>query len=324
MTEHFGWAGAYQEEKAYDYIRMHGDVFVDVGDLADDRALFSKNQVAKLVEQMPFDYGFAFWPCVDACFGAQLPCGPQDCGNCVAYSDVLTMIDRLCFESYVLGESDVPETFYVPWNYGTSRVYVGGGRLRGDGSTGAWAAQAAKTYGYLPTSTPGLRIKPNEPLEPDAATTRRFGSSRAELDKWKDYAAPYKIENAARVTSADQAKVCMVEKFLPMTIASNQGFVRRGFDSKYGITLWRPGGSWAHQMSVTGIFMIKGSWFVKIRNQWGLNYHGKVGDGFPRGGFVITFEDFARWVPRASVYVRGGMQGRTAKYRRMSSYSLAA
>ena len=310
----FGWAGQYKESKAFEYVAEHGDVFVEPDEFQKARDTFAKSQVDKLIKQMPFDEGFAFWASELACFGSPIPPGPQDCGDCVAYSDVLAMIDRLCFESFCLGESDVPETFYVPFSYGTSRVYVGGNRIRGDGSTGAWSAQAAKTYGYLPTNVEGLRIKASEPLEPDAATTRRFGSSKQEHDKWKDHAEPFKIKNAARVRTAEEAKEMVTVHHLPLTIASGQGFVKRGFDSKYGITLWRPGGAWAHQMRIRGIFSIKGSWFVYVGNQWGANYHGKVGDGFPLGGFVITFEDFARWVPRANVYVRGGMQGRTAPY----------
>ena len=50
--------------------------------------------------------------------------------------------------------------------YGGSRVEIGGGRIRGDGSIGAWAARWVRDYGVVPRPARFTRSEPlrREPL----------------------------------------------------------------------------------------------------------------------------------------------------------------
>lgn len=311
-----GWLGIYEEETAFDKLFNFGDSFVSYEDFKAGIEPPEQAVIDACKRAMPFDDGWGFWFAVEKCFGAQIAPGPQDIGDCVGYSAALSAIDLQCHESYVKGDPENAFTIFCPFNYGCGRVYIGGGRLgNGDGSLGSWEIDGNVRFGFLPSDLPGIPgIKDSEPCEPDAATARLFGRSRAVLDEWKHLAAPHKIDHGVRIETAEQAKESVTELFRPLTIASNWGFRKKGFDSKYGVTIWSRSGSWAHQMHIRGIFSIKGTWFVYVGNQWGTNYHGTVGDGYPLGGFIITFDEFARWIKDAAVYARGGFQGRSSVY----------
>lgn len=313
--EQGGWAGIYQEEQAFDHLFNYDDCFVEYDEYAKRQSTPEQRVIDSALREMPFDKGWCFWLGVDKVLGAQVPPGPQDCGCCVAYSSVLSVIDLNCHEIFVCGEQEDALVYFVPASYGFGRVYIGNNRLgRGDGSLGSWQIAADKKFGVLPTDLQGLPIKQSEPAEPRADITRLWGRSKTVLDEWKDKAAPHKIEVGTRITSGDQAWEAITQLFRPLTIASNWGFRKRGHDARYGITTWKRSGSWAHQMSVRAAFELKGQRFAYIGNQWGKNYHGTVGDGFPRGGFVVFWEEFERWIRDASVYARGKFQGRQTDY----------
>lgn len=307
----FGHLGLVQEYREFE--RSEHVYASSLPDFLLNQSTPNKAIVDACVAAMPFDEGFGFWLPVEKVFGYQIQPGPQDIGNCVGYADCLSLCDLQGAEIYCCGDMETPFVPYVPFSYGAGRVYIGGGRLgRGDGSLGTWQLKADIEYGYLPSDLPGLTVKPGEPAEPDANTGRDWGSRKSILDQWKAKAEPFKVAAGPSMhcETADIAREMVVDHLRPLTIASDWGFAKDRFDEKYGITLWKKSGSWAHQMHIRGIFSIKGQWFVYVGNQWGLNYHGSVGEGFPRGGFVIPFELFARWTREAFVAARGNFSGR--------------
>jgi len=259
----------------------------------------------------PFDDGFGFWEIVDRVYGKQLPPGPQLVGNCVPYGSCLSNFDRICTELLWFGEAEELFIPFVPYSYGAGRVYVGNVTWSSHGSLGSWQIAADMKYGLLPTDITGVPIRYEDDMQGSANTNSSWMRSKATLDKWLPNAQELTVGDGTEITNFNQLKIAVCDKKQPVTIASNWGFASQGVDNKYGIVIHKRSGSWAHQMHIRGVFEIKGQWFVYVGNQWGEDYHPKVADGFPLGGFVIYAEEFDRWVKEAETFVRGSINGRT-------------
>lgn len=121
-------------------------------------------------------------------------------GTCVGEGGVLGA-ELLSAVEIAAGQKEVWRgKFCVAYSYGISRVEVGGGRIRGDGSTGAWMAKALMHYGVLLN-----RRYPKYDL-----STRRDDLAV----RWGDMGVPDElevigkerpVETAALVTSAAEA-----------------------------------------------------------------------------------------------------------------------
>ena len=141
--------------------------------------------------------------------------------------------------------------------YGASRVEIGGGRISGDGSVGAWAKEAVGKVGLLPMEKHG---------EYDLTT---FSPARAR--EWGRTGVPNALEPVARehlVKSAALVRSALdvkraIQQGYPVPICSDQGFTmerdRDGFA--------RPQGTWNHCMCVIGYrggarpgYLILNSW----------------------------------------------------------------
>lgn len=176
--------------------------------------------------------------------------------------------------------------------YGGSRVQVGGGRIRGDGSVGAWAAKwvqedSGGTLFYLPY--PGHDLT--------------SGYSVQRCRQWGDRGCPkelipiareHPVKGVALVTTADECWTALGSGY-PIPVCSGVGFqspLRDGFCVRRG--------SWAHCMEVRGRFMhpTKGRCFV-IQNSWGdylrstdanamIDVQGRGKVRIPEGCFAIT------------------------------------
>ncbi|MGB0600538.1 MAG: hypothetical protein ACPGLY_28000, partial [Rubripirellula sp.] len=118
----FGWNGIYKEEKAFDQLTRDSDCFVEYAAFAEQEHRAEKEFVNRARSKMPFDAGWCFWHGVDQVFGAQLPPGPQDCGNCVGYSAALSVADLMADEIYFDGDLEEAFVPYCPWQYGSGRI----------------------------------------------------------------------------------------------------------------------------------------------------------------------------------------------------------
>ena len=300
-----GWYGPSEEARAIDETLAadaaraarqpgHRPQYVDLAELRAapvDAAL--TGPLADVVAAAVTDPArFVFWDVVESVFGRQVPAGPQSIGNCVGYSAALCISDLSAREILVTGDLETFRPPFVSWLYGIGRVYVGGNRIRGDGSLGDWQIAAAREYGVLPRDLPGL------PAE-TAATGRQWGSSRQVLDAWKAKAAPYRIGSAARVTSWDALVDVVLHKKLPCTIASDQGFERMEKDTAVGKTFGKPVGTWAHQMHVRGVDTDPRRPGAFVGNQWGLIYDQLDG---PKSGFWVDAETVDRWLAKPGTY----------------------
>lgn len=312
-----GWIGHREEDRAYHAIRAaqspDRQIFVDFNPIQGvDPLRMGWNAVTgNHLQAQGFEEGWEFWTATQTLFPPAGPSpGPQDVGDCVGYSDCLSMVDGLAHEVYWLDEVERAFLPLVWFSYGAGRVYVGNNQLgRRHGSTEAWQIAADVEYGFLPHNVSGLTVKPSERLEPPAGEYEAWSWSRPILDRWKDRAAPFRLGTHSKIESMDDLVASVIRQHRPFTIASMQGFQSAGFDRRYGIALWKFGGTWAHQMYGRALVRIKENWFFYVGNQWGRNYHGDPGRG-PRGGFWIPIELMERWLPRAAVYSRGRFAGR--------------
>ena len=155
--------------------------------------------------------------------------------------------------------------------YGGSRVEIGGGKIRGDGSIGAWAAKFVSQYGVVPRGTHGTRNLSAY----SESLCREFGRSGVP-DDLEAIAKQHPVRSVALVRSWSECQAAIRNGY-PIAVCSNQGFAmtrdRDGFCA--------PRGTWYHCMAIVGIRggARPGAF---VLNSWGANAHtGPLGLGDP-------------------------------------------
>lgn len=161
--------------------------------------------------------------------------------------------------------------------YGGSRVTIGGGRLRGDGSVGIWGAKYVTEYGDLPRGQ-----YPNYDLA-------KYSESRCR--QWGNSGPPaallleikkYPVGATTQVESWQEAKKALAQKY-GIAVCSNRGFTMQR-DAR-GVC--RPSGNWNHCMALLGYHTDEaGREYGYIQNSWDEEgtYSGPLGWGEPGGG----------------------------------------
>jgi hypothetical protein len=210
-------------------------------------------------------------------------------GDCVGASYEVATEHLNCYEIWS-GELQVFHQHFRPWVYGTGRVYIGKGQLRGgDGSITAWQIKAGAVYGILKEGLEGLP-------KYTKAIAKTWGDSKAALDPWIDHAKDFLVTKSIEINSFDELCDVMIKGKMPVVIASNQGFrMELKQDNKAKKSWFVPSGNWGHQMSI--LACEKGGSYpgARVHNQWGLNAHPGQLDG-PDGTGWVTPEFFNKWV----------------------------
>lgn len=156
--------------------------------------------------------------------------------------------------------------------YGFSRVDIGGGRIRGDGSVGAWAAKAETQLGNVPR-----KPYPSRDLTTYSESLCREWGGRGVPAEFHAVAAQYRVKSFVQVKVWEEAKAALAQGYY-VAVCSNQGFSMRRDEN--GIC--RPSGSWAHCMALTGYHTENRREYGHITNSWGPTAHtGPVGWGDP-------------------------------------------
>lgn len=176
--------------------------------------------------------------------------------------------------------------------YGGSRVEVGGGRIRGDGSVGAWAAKWVAMWGVLLRKVYGQ----HDLTKYSVSISRSWGRSGVP-DELEPIARQFPVKTVSLVRSAEEAWKGLGNGYL-LPICSNLGFAspyRDGFCARKG--------QWNHCMLVRGRTLArKNGSTVKafpVQNSWGDYIDGEPffidQDGnrveLPEGCFLITWEE---------------------------------
>lgn len=148
-------------------------------------------------------------------------------------------------------------------SYAMSRVEIGGGRLSGDGSVGAWIVRADKEIGVVPMERIGSHDL--TAYSPDRA--RSWGRTGCP-DDLETKARQHPVKGVALVkTAADTERA--IRQGYPIIVCSDQGF-RMERDATGRCS---PQGTWYHAMSILGVRSLNGKTQFFVLNSWGDRAH---------------------------------------------------
>lgn len=179
-------------------------------------------------------------------------------GTCVSFGTARAIEYTNLIE---IANGDQEEFKYLcrPVIYGGSRVEIGGGKIRGDGSIGAWAAKFVTSYGVIDQGRyAGYDLAVYNP------TLCRDWGNKGVPDVLEPYIKEHKVTNTTQVKTITDAQKALCQGY-GISICSNQGFTTRR--DANGICY--PSGSWAHCMAITGYTTIKDTLYMYIENSWG-------------------------------------------------------
>ena len=189
------------------------------------------------------------------------PRDQKSVGSCVAVATA-TAIEHLLCEQIAAGSEEEFRELASEVIYGGSRVEVGGGRVRGDGSVGAWAAKFVKDYGVVPRAVYGkynLRAY-------DERLCREFGRLGVP-ENIKAVAKEHPVRGVTQVKTWEECRAALRNGY-PVLVCSSQGFEFER-DAEGFCT---PHGTWYHAMAVVGVRGGKrpGGFLL---NSWGPDVH---------------------------------------------------
>lgn len=242
-----GWAGEDAAQREWDHLASSFVPFVIAG-----ATRTTHGQTVRL------------WDLVRRVLSSDTPNVPQETGDCVSFG-AKNAIEYVACAEIARGESEEFQRVFPPYLYATSRVLVGGGRLRGRaGSLGSWMARAVVEHGVLRSDLPGV-----------PAYSGRVADRWGNGDGFREFLTEgrrHPIRSAARIETWDDL-VAAISNGYPCTVASNAGFTMTpgndGFHHRRG--------TWPHQMCVVAISDDAGRPWAGVLNSWG-DVHGHLRD----------------------------------------------
>ena len=206
----------------------------------------------------------------------------QEIGDCVSWG-YRNAVAYLLAVAVVTGDASEFQDIYPPFIYGTSRVQVGGGRLSGDGSLGAWASKAVHEFGVLSVEADGVPRY-------SGSIAREWGR-RGPPEKFLGIADEFTVETVSQITTPEDARDAICNGY-PVPICSQFG--SRTFYQKDGRWIARGDASWAHCMCLIGYDGSASEPYFYCLNSWGTDAHEPPMNGEPPGGFWITWQQADR------------------------------
>lgn len=218
------------------------------------------------------DYVY-LWDAFRKLYGTTPPAKNQgQVGSCVSFGTNSAIRRTMWVQIALLHANEEFRDIAEEVTYGGSRVQVGGGRLSGDGSVGAWAAKWVKDYGLVARDTYG-----SEDLREYSESRCRQYGSRGCPKALESVAREHPVKEITQIKSWAEAKKALAQGY-GIAVCSGQGFSMQR-DSR-GVAAAR--GSWAHCMCLDGYHKEGSQEFGHIENSWGPSAHtGPVGWGNP-------------------------------------------
>ncbi|MEO1063729.1 MAG: hypothetical protein AAFZ07_20115 [Actinomycetota bacterium] len=218
--------------------------------------------------------------------GEHLPNYPQQTGDCVSFS-VKNAVDHLSLNQIARDPFRPWEfrTVFPPYIYGTSRVQVGLGKLRGEGSLVAWAAKAVRDYGVLATDAENCP-------EYSGRIAKTWGR-RGPPEEFLEVGKRTPVRGIARVETAGDVRDALCNGY-PVAIGSRFGTKNRSIRERDGRMVARRDGSWSHALCVLAYDGSVDPPLFYILNSWGPSAHPEPLQDEPPGGFWITWDDMDR------------------------------
>ena len=211
------------------------------------------------------------WDAARKVTGGLLPPRNQgQIGSCVSFG-TSAAIEYTMLTEIVQGDLEEYKPLAEEVIYAGARVEVGGGKLRGDGAYGAYAAQFAKDWGVIYRGVFGK----HDLTKYDVDRCRAWGKSGVPSDI-EILAKAHPIQTITRVKTWAEAKRALANGF-GIAVCAKQGFkMERDADG-----FCAPGSPWNHCTCLDG-YQTGSREGGHLRNSWGANSHsGPVGAGSP-------------------------------------------
>lgn len=251
------------------------------------------------------------WDLSKQALGGHIPTRDQgDIGSCVANATAAAVDYQQCVQMVAAKRAGRPPPEFKSVSaeviYGGSRVQIGGGRIRGDGSVGAWAAEWCRQYGSVAMAA----YEGYDLTSYSVATCRKFGNSGCPASLAAE-AKKHPTQTISQVRTVAEAKRALASLY-PVTVASDVGFGSRGPYTRNAKGQLRASGSWAHQMVLIGYD--KDSGFLCL-NSWGTSWvNGPTGPGNPPpGSFYIDEPTVGRMLAQDDSWAYGDQVGFPAR-----------
>jgi hypothetical protein len=178
--------------------------------------------------------------------------------------------------------------------YAGSRVEIGGGKIWGDGSVGAWAAQYVSQYGTL---IRGVYGQWDLTHEDDRIATSWGRRGQGVPDALEPLVKEHPIKTASLVQSYEEARDAIVNGY-PVTVCSTVGFRMQRDSDGFAAA----GPTWPHCMvfvAVDDAFRRPG---LLCQNSWGPNWiSGPKRHDQPEGSFWVDAETCNRMLSGRSM-----------------------
>ncbi len=217
----------------------------------------------------------------------------QQIGDCVSFGMKNAIEYLQCCEILSGGELQTFRKVFPPYLYGTGRVFVGGGRIGGDGSLGSWQAAAVIKYGVLASDESGV---PGY----SGSLARQWGRNPGPPQEFVSLAKVHPVQSAAKINNWDEFVQAICNGY-PCTIASDVGFTMEARGDFHEMS-----GSWAHQMCGIGVDDEHTEPYAIIVNSWG-DAHGrlkdlKTGEDLPVGCLRVRKKAIERMISQQEVF----------------------
>lgn len=194
--------------------------------------------------------------------GKDTPNYPQQIGDCVSFG-AKNATEYITATDILMGKREKWRPIFPPYYYGTSRVQIGGEHSMSDGSTGAWAAEAAQKYGGLFADEQGVPSY-------SAKVAKDWGYS-GPPDNFLTIGKQHLVHSCAVIKSFSDLVAAIVNGY-PCTTASDIGYEMEASSDGFH----HRSGSWSHQMCFIGVGFAPEPYAI-ILNNWG-DCHGHLTD----------------------------------------------
>lgn len=214
------------------------------------------------------------WQNYEKLMGKKWPARDQaNIGSCVG-NGTNTAIEATLATQIILNRGGADEFRHasVEVTYGGSRVQIGKGRIRGDGSVGSWAAEYVKQEGVV-----SMERHPTHDLSTYSVPLCRQFGDRGVPDPLRVIAKQHPVKDFTFCKSWADVKRALASGY-GIAICSDQGF--EGNRDSNGVK--KPRGSWAHCMAIWGYHTEGAKEYGAFENSWGSRPNeGPVGWGNP-------------------------------------------
>lgn len=203
-------------------------------------------------------------------------------GSCVSFGTNTAIERTMVVDIALKGANYEYKDIAQEVTYAGSRVEVGKGRIRGDGSVGAWAAEFVKGWGVVAREK---HLGGKYDLSTyDISRCRSWGNSGVP-DDLEPVAREHPVKEITLVKTWADAKKALASGY-GIAICSGVGF--KGNRDQNGVKTRR--GSWPHCMALDGYHIENGREYGHIENSWGERPNeGPVGWGDPpTSGFWVA------------------------------------